>query len=112
MIDVEKAIASAVNTGKTIFGAKEAIRSTKTGKAQLIMLSSHTEEETRKSIEYYAKLSSIPVVIYKGNNIDLGLACGKPHVVSAITIKEQGDSEILRLIETSDRQQEDNIDAE
>ena len=112
MIDVEKAIASAVKTGKTIFGAKEAIRSVRTGKAQLIILSSHSEEETRKSIEYYARLSNIPVITYKGNNIDLGLACGKPHVVSAITIKEQGDSEILRLIEPSDKKQENPIDAE
>ena len=101
-----------MKTGKTIFGAKEAIRSAKTGKAQLIMLSSYSEEETRKSVEYYARLSNIPVITYKGNNIDLGLACGKPHAVSAITIKEQGDSEILRLIEPSDRKQENPIDSE
>lgn len=112
MIDVEKAIASAVKTGKTIFGAKEAIRSARMGKAQLIILSSNSEEETRKSVEYYARLSNIPVVTYKGNNIDLGLACGKPHIISAITIKEHGDSEILRLIETSDRKQEVHIDTE
>lgn len=112
MIDVDKAIASAVKTGKTIFGAKEAIRSARTGKAQLIMLSSHSEEETRQSIEYYASLSGVPVVTYKGNNIDLGLACGRSHIVSVITVKEQGDSEILSLIKTSGSEQENSVDTE
>ena len=51
----------------------------------------------RNDITYYAKQSSVPVHIYPGTSIDLGSACGKNFVVSALTIKEPGDSEILKL---------------
>ena len=47
---------------------------------------------------YYAKMSSIPVVIYKGTSIDLGMICGKPFMVSALTIREPGDSDILKAV--------------
>jgi len=49
---------------------------------------------------YYAKQSAIPVHIYSGSSIDLGSACGKNFVVSALTIKEPGDSEIMKLAVT------------
>jgi large subunit ribosomal protein L30e len=39
------------------------------------------------------------VTIYKGNRIDLGAVCGKPFKISALTIREPGDSDILKLTE-------------
>lgn len=99
MIDVDKAIATAVKTGKVIFGANEAIRSAKTGKARLILVASNSPSQTRENLEYYEKLSQIPVVTYKGNSIDLGIVCGKRFGIAALTVKEPGDSDILKLAE-------------
>jgi len=97
MIDVEKAIATVVKTGRVHFGAGNAIRSAKMGRAKLILVASNCPKIVIDDITYYAKLSDVPVAIYKGSSIDLGVTCGKPFMVSALTIREPGDSDILRL---------------
>lgn len=100
MIDVNKAIATTVKTGKVLFGANNAVKSVKTGKAKLIILAANCPRRVREDIEYYGKLSAIPVIIYNGTSIDLGAVCGKPFTVSALTIKDPGDSDILKLTRT------------
>jgi large subunit ribosomal protein L30e len=100
MIDVNKAIATTVKTGKVLFGANNAVKSVKTGKAKLIVLAANCPRRVREDIEYYGKLSAIPVIIYNGTSIDLGAVCGKPFMVSALTIKDPGDSDILKLTRT------------
>lgn len=107
MIDVDKAIATAVKTGKVVFGAKEAVRSAKNGKARLILVASNSPPHIHSDLEYYGKLSQIPIVTYKGSNIDLGMACGKRFAVANLTVKEPGDSDILKLAEKTQPQQEE-----
>ena len=99
MINIERAISVALKTGKAVLGKEEAIKSAKTGKAKIIVLASNCPEEIRKDVEYYSKLSEIPVYTYDGTTIDLGMVCGKPFIVSAVTVKEVGDSDILKLVE-------------
>lgn len=106
MIDVDKAIATAVKTGKVIFGTSEAIKSVKAGKARLIVVSSNSPSSIRGDLEYYAQLSQIPVVAYRGNSADLGMICGKPFAVAALTVKEPGDSDILKMAEKPEAEQE------
>ena len=99
MIDVNKAIATTVKTGKILFGTNNAIENVKTRKAKLIIVASNCPQKIREDIEYYCKLSNIPVTIYNGTSIDLGAVCGKPFMVSVLTIREPGDSDILKLAE-------------
>jgi large subunit ribosomal protein L30e len=99
MIDVDKAVATAVKTGKVAFGADEALRSAKTGKAQLIIVASNGPSRLREDLEYYVHLSQVPMVDYRGNNVDLGVICGKRFPVAALTVKEPGDSDVLKLAE-------------
>jgi len=99
MIDVNKAIATSVKTGKVLFGANNAVKNAKLGRAKLILLASNCPRNMIDDITYYANFSDVPVVIYKGSSIDLGVVCGKPFMVSALTIREPGDSDILRLTE-------------
>jgi len=101
MIDVNKAIATTVRTGKVLFGTNNAIRNAKMGKAKLIVVAANCPREIREDIEYYCKLSGVPIAIYKGTSIDLGAVCGKPFMVSALTIREPGDSDILKLTEAA-----------
>ena len=101
MIDVNKAIATTVKTGKVLFGANNAIKNAKIGKARLIIVAANCPQKIREDIAYYCRLSNVPVVIYKGNSIDLGAVCGKPFMVSALTIREPGDSDILRVAEAA-----------
>lgn len=97
MIDVNKAITTTAKTGKIQFGSNSALKSAKTKKAKLILLASNCPQSIREDIEYYCKLSEIPVSVYKGDSSDLGALCGKPFEVSALTIKEPGDSNILKI---------------
>ncbi len=99
MIDINKAITTAAKTGKIQFGAKTALKSTKSKKAKLILLASNCPQKIRENIEYYSKLSEIPIGIFKGESTDLGALCGKPFNVCVLTIKEPGDSNILKIAE-------------
>lgn len=99
MIDVDKAIATTSKTGKIQFGANSALKSAKTKKAKLVIVASNCPQKIREDIEYYCELSKIPVSIYKGNSLDLGAVCGKPYEVLALTIREPGDSDILKIAE-------------
>jgi len=105
VIDVDKAIAAAVKTGKVSFGAGSAVQSAQTGKARLIILAANAPKNVRENIEYYSKLSKVPLIIYKGSSLDLAATCGKPFTVSALSIREPGDSEILKLTETAETEE-------
>ncbi len=99
MIDVNRAIATATKTGKIQFGTNSALKSAKTQKAKLIIVASNCPQRIREDIEYYCKLSKIPVSIYKGSSLDLGAVCGKPFGISALSVREPGDSDILKITE-------------
>ncbi|RLG95322.1 50S ribosomal protein L30e, partial [Candidatus Bathyarchaeota archaeon] len=49
-------------------------------------------------LEYYCKLSGIPLIVYDGTSLELGAVCGKPFTVSAMTIREPGDSDIMKVV--------------
>jgi large subunit ribosomal protein L30e len=102
VIDVNKAISAAVKTGKVSIGARSAVQSAQTGRAKLILLASNAPKNVREDVEYYCNLSKVPLILYKGSSMDLAAACGKPFTVSALSIREPGDSEILKLTETAE----------
>lgn len=104
MIDIDKAIASVVKTGKVAFGTNAAVQSAKTGKAKMFILATNCPKDTKEDIEQYSKLSGIPVLSYKGASMDLAEVCKKPFIISALTIRETGDSEILKAAEPKQTQ--------
>lgn len=99
-MDVNKQISMVIKTGKIELGCKEATDAAKTGKCRLIVIASNCPEPDKSSILYNAKLSETPVYVYAGTSVDLATACEKPFLVAALTVKEPGDSEILKLAET------------
>lgn len=99
MIDIDKAISTAVKTGKVSFGADSAVQSALTGKTKMIILAANCPKNVREDVEYYCRLSEVPLVTFKGTSLDLAAVCGKPFTVSALSIREPGDSEILKLNE-------------
>ncbi len=98
-VDLERELKIALRTGKVVLGSKSAIKFAKLGKGRLIIVASNCPEDVKSDIMYYAKLSRIPVYVYRGTSWDLGVLCGKPFMVSALTIIDPGDSEILMLVE-------------
>ena len=105
MIDVDKAIATAVKTGKVSFGANAALQNAKTGKAKLIILAANCPKDIKEHVEYYGKISKVPVMTYKGASMDLAMVCNKLFIISALSIRETGDSEILKVTENTEAQE-------
>ena len=104
MIDVDKAIATAVKTGKVSFGANTALQYAKTGRAKIIVLAANCPKDINAQIEYYGKISKVPVMTYRGTSIDLAAVCNRLFIISALSIRETGDSEILKLIESTEQE--------
>lgn len=94
---MNKQIQIAVKTGKVALGIKEALEAVKFAKAKLLILASNCPKDEKLSILHFAKASAIPVHTYPGTSLDLGSACGKQFVVAALTIRDPGDSDILKL---------------
>ncbi len=103
MIDVDKAIATAVKTGKVSFGSNTALQNAKTGKAKMIVLAANCPKDIKEQVEYYGRISKVPVMTYKGTSIDLAAVCNKLFIISALSIRETGDSEILKLVENTEQ---------
>jgi len=97
MVSLESELKMVLKTGKVVLGSKQAIKYVKLGKAKMVILAANAPPNIKSDILYYAKLSNIPVYIYKGTSVDLGVLCGKPFMVSAITILDEGESKILEL---------------
>ncbi|MCD6114657.1 MAG: 50S ribosomal protein L30e [Thermoprotei archaeon] len=98
-LSFELELRMAIKTGKVRFGSKEAIKALKHGKAKMVIIAANAPKEIKDDILYYAKLSKIPVYIFQGTSVELGTICGKPFMVSAITIYDEGDSRILEFAE-------------
>jgi len=99
-MDVAKQLKMTVKTGKVSFGCAEALKAAKGGRGKLIVLASNCPESARSAILHSAKLSELPVYIYAGSSADMRTVCEKPFLVAAVTIREPGDSEILKVVES------------
>jgi len=47
--------------------------------------------------KFLAGTQDVPVHVFEGSGVQLGMACGKPFMVSALAIVEPGESDILSL---------------
>ncbi|KAG8861487.1 60S ribosomal protein L30 [Tulasnella sp. 330] len=89
-----------VKSGKYSCGYKTALRHMRSGKAKLILISGNTPPLRKSEIEYYAMLSKTSVHHFTGTNVALGTAAGKLFRVGIMTILDQGDSDLLNIVET------------
>lgn len=98
MVDVNKQIRMAVKTGKVGFGSNDAIASSASARAKLIILAKNCRDTDKREILHSAQQSEVPIYTFQGTSLDLGAVCEKPFPVSAIVIREAGDSEVLKLV--------------
>lgn len=88
-----------IKSGKYTLGLKSTLKTLRSGKAKLLMISSNCPALRRSELEYYAMLAKTDIYHYPGNNIDLGTSCGKFYRVSVMAITDAGDSDILSITE-------------
>jgi large subunit ribosomal protein L30e len=99
--DLDTALAIAIKTGKVLFGANSTINSAMSGKVQLVVAASNCPKKTRTELEYHCRLSKIPFLTYPKTGLELGRVCNKPFAVSALAIRDPGDSDIVKIAEES-----------
>ncbi|BBL62682.1 LSU ribosomal protein L30E [Methanobrevibacter arboriphilus JCM 13429 = DSM 1125] len=97
-MDVDRGIRVAVDTGDVTLGSEKSIQSLKLGKGQLVVVAQNSPNEILEDVEYYSKLSEIPVHTFEGTSVELGSVCGKPFTVATLVINDPGDSTILEII--------------
>mmetsp|Transcript_87887 Transcript_87887/g.213206 ORF Transcript_87887/g.213206 Transcript_87887/m.213206 type:complete len:112 (-) Transcript_87887:81-416(-) len=85
-----------MRSGKVSLGYKQVIKTLRSGKAKMVIISNNCPPLRKSEIEYYAMLAKTNVHHYGGHNSDLGTACGKYFRCSALSILDAGDSDILR----------------
>ena len=89
-----------MKSGKAYLGYNSTLKSLRTSKSKLVIISSNTPPLRKSEIEYYAMLAKVDVIHYSGTNIDLGTACGKYFRVGSVSVTDPGDSDIIRSRET------------
>ncbi|MBW3581499.1 MAG: 50S ribosomal protein L30e [Euryarchaeota archaeon] len=94
-MDVNRALRSAVTTGKVLLGGDQTMRSIADGSAKLVVVSSnHPETEALKDA---ASKKNVPVYEFPGRRTELGPACGKPFPVGVLCVLDPGASDVLGL---------------
>lgn len=95
MAELSNDIRLAVDSGKAVFGAREASATINDGSAKIIIVASSSKKNLVNDTLHIAKLADIKVIVFNGNPIELGVVCGKPYSVSMVSITEVGSSNIL-----------------
>jgi large subunit ribosomal protein L30e len=98
MIDFEKVIKTTSKSGRLFLGAKKAMEAAQSGKAVALIVASNCPHGILRQLKHYAALSNMPVHTYPSTSADLGMVCGKPFAVSAVTIRTLSDSSLLKAL--------------
>jgi large subunit ribosomal protein L30e len=95
-MDFNASLRKAIKTGDVILGRNQTEDSIQQGKARLVILAKNSPESFKK---FASQKEGLPVHIYEGSSMQLGKACGKPFLVSALAVIDPGESDILSLQE-------------
>jgi large subunit ribosomal protein L30e len=98
MIDFEKVIKTANKSGRMFLGFKKAMEAAQSGKAVALIVASNCPQAILNQLKHHAALSNMPVHTYTSTSADLGMVCGKPFAVSAVTIRTLSDSTLLKAL--------------
>jgi len=98
--DVNRELQKVLNNGTVLIGSKETIKAVMRREAKIIIHASNCPEKIKRVFEDLDEKEKGDLTIYKypANNLELGLACGKPYSIASLCITDTGDSEILRLL--------------
>lgn len=93
-MDFDVSLRRALKTGKVCLGQKSTTDSVKDGKAQIVVVAKNCPGDFVSSLK---QKEDVFVYTYEGSSVQLGKACGKPFLVSALAVVEPGESDILSL---------------
>ncbi len=97
-MDLNTSIRTAVDTGKIILGSDRAKKLALLGEAKAIVIAHNCPAVVKQDISHYALLSGVSIIEFTGTSVELGVVCGKPFPVSALSVIEAGNSDILKSV--------------
>jgi len=95
---LEFEIKRAVETGKVVLGAKQGIKLLANKKCKAVIYSRDALDMVKIEIKRLSKISGIPAIEIDCTSKQLGIICGKPFVVSVLSIVDPGYSNVLEEI--------------
>lgn len=95
--DIEKQITVIKRTGKLKYGYNTTIRALQRGEAKLVIMASGVPEDMKMMIKYFCALTQTPYVEFPGTSAELGIICGRPHLVAAVAVLDVGASDIMDM---------------
>lgn len=96
---ITKEINLVKETGNIVYGTQSTIRELQKGTPQIVLVARYGKRSTIKRLKYFCKISNVPSFMFPGDVRELGEACERPHVISALSILDPGASDILKLEE-------------
>lgn len=95
---ITKALSLAVETGEVSFGYNESLKAIKEGKPKLVIISNNIPDIHLNELKHFSTISKVPLYVFEGSAKELASVCGKPFLVSALSIYNEGASNILTLV--------------
>ena len=93
-MDFNVSLRRAIRTGNVILGQNNTEHCINEGRAQMVVLAGNCPEKFREDV---GAREGLFVYTFPGSSVQLGKACGKPFMVSALAVVEPGESDILNL---------------
>lgn len=90
----------AVDSGNVVLGIKKTKKIALNGEAKVVIIASNCPRENADDLKRYCIQSMVPLTVFPGTSVELGIVCGKPFPVSALGVISEGDSDILQVTRT------------
>ena len=97
-MDINRALRMSIDHGKVLLGARETKRALESGTVKLVIVAKNCQ---KSYIQEFTKHTTVPIYKFKGTNIELGSACGKPFPISSLAVLDPGDSNIMDLAQSN-----------
>jgi len=93
-MDFNVSLRRAIKTGNVIRGQNQTEQCINEGRAQMVVVAGNCPEKFRKSL---SSREGLFLYTFEGSSVQLGKACGKPFMVSALAVVDPGESDLLNL---------------
>jgi large subunit ribosomal protein L30e len=93
-MDFNASLRRAIKTGDVLLGQNRTEKCVQSGKARMVVVAGNCPGEFTKKLAGHPDLF---VHIFEGSSVQLGKACGKPFMVSALAVADPGESDLLSL---------------
>jgi large subunit ribosomal protein L30e len=98
VVDINKEIRRAVDTGKVAFGLKMCQKELLKGNGEMIIVCSNMPQNQKEKLKHITELENKKYYEFDKNGLVLGSICGKPFVISSLIVLDKGKSNVMELV--------------